>query len=233
MSDSHDAADRRTLQIPAHLHKACEELKRAYDLANRVCPALGKKLRTELNKKDANRAKGRVRLYALNEIGERLEWLLWLAERDNKRLQASVVRPLLEFLSLASLNTALEPDIEKRRFVQYSNPAMVVNTTGVKFIARGVKDLMDGTQLSKGNMERLRKIYASTSAHVHPSPEGYYCFARDSKGEHVITAPGIDAFAHLIASTLTWLCFKLSNEYDLGVVAIDDVLSQIDPDRHT
>ena len=211
----------------------CESLKRSYDLLGRVTQALGKKIRGEpLDDSTARYHQVRVRLYALNGIGERLELLLKLADGGHERLQAAMVRQIIEFVALASYRAALKPERKGQDtwvFVRQSNPGgSPVKTYGSKFIASALSDLVD-TAEQVGDEWRVpvETIYSATSNHTHPSAYEYFCLASDRKGGKLAEAAGIKTYAHLVASVLTLLCFKLNKEYDLNVVKDTDMLEHL------
>ena len=217
------------LKIPTSIFKECESLKRSYDLLARVTQALGNEIEGEpLDDSTARYHQVRVRLYALNGIGERLELLLRLADKGNARLQAVMVRQLIEFVALAAYRAALKPERKGQDtwvFVQRSNPSGdPVKTYGSKFVASGLSDLVDSEQVGAEWRTAVDTIYGATSNHTHPSAHEFFCFASDRGGGRLAEAAGIETYAHLVSSVLTLLCFKLNEEYDLNVVKDGDML---------
>ena len=217
------------LKIPTSILEECESLKRSYDLLARVTQALWKEIEGEpLDDSTARYHQVRVRLYALNGIGERLELLLKLADRGNTRLQAAMVRQLIEFVALAAYRAALKP---KRKgqdtwvFVRQSNPSGgPVRTYGSKFVASGLSDLVNSEHFGAEWRTAVDMIYGATSNHTHPSAYELFCFASDRAGGRLAVAAGIETYAHLVSSVLTLLCCKLNEEYDLNVVKDGDML---------
>lgn len=217
------------LNIPTSILEECESLKRSYDLLARVTQAFGKEIEREsLDDSTARYHQVRVRLYALNGIGERLELLLRLADRGNARLQAAMVRQLIEFVALAAYRAALKPerrDQDTWAFVRQSNPSGgPVRTYGSKFVASGLSDLVDREQVSAEWRTAVDTIYSATSNHTHPSANEFFCFASDQAAGRLAVAGGIETYAHLVSGVLTLLCCKLNEEYGLKVVKDGDML---------
>ena len=220
------------LKIPTSILEEWQSLKRSYDLLVRVTQALQKEGAGESqDDSTAPYHQVRVRLYALNGIGERLELLLKLADGGNTRLQAAMVRQVIEFVALAAYRTELKPEKKGQDtwvFVRQSNRrGDPVRTYGSKFVARGLSDLVDSEQVCAEWRTAVDTIYAATSNHTHPSAYEFFCFASDRAGGRVAVAAGIETYAQLVSSVLTVLCRKLNQEYDLNVVKDDDILEHL------
>ena len=209
----------------------CESLKRSHDLLARVSQALGKTVREEpLDDSTARYHQVRVRLYALNGMGERLGLLLKLVDGDNGRLQAAMVRQLIEFVALAAYRAALKLERKGQDtlvFVRESNPSGgSVKTYGSKFVAHGLSDLLDG-QVDTKWRTAVDTIYRTTSSHTHPSADEFLCFASDEAGGRLAVAAGIETYAPLLSPVLTLLCCKLNKEYGLNVVKGGDMAEYV------
>ena len=214
-------------KISTSILEDCESLERSRDLLARVSQALEKKIGEEpLDDSTAGYHQVRVRLYALNGMGERLGLLLKLADGGNGRLQAAMVRQLIEFVAFAAYGAALK--LERKGpdtlvFVRQSNPnGRPVKTYGRKFVARGLSDLLDG-QVGTEWRTAVDTIYRATSNHTHPSADEFLCFATDEAGGRLAVAAGIETYAYLLSSVLTLLCCKLNEEYDLNAVKDGDL----------
>ena len=93
-----------TVNVPARLLKQYSWLRQSAHWVGRVTDALGAKVRNQPDGGTPQDAQMRVRLYALNAIGERLQVLLTIAEPGSERVQTALVRQLVEFVALGAYN---------------------------------------------------------------------------------------------------------------------------------
>ena len=75
-----------TVNVPVGLLKQHEWLRESAGWMDRVTRAMLERVSSEPDRRTAQDAQSRIRLYALNGIGERLQILLRIAERENERM---------------------------------------------------------------------------------------------------------------------------------------------------
>ena len=211
-----------TVNVPVGLLKQHAWLRDSASWVARISDALGAKARREPDKGTAQDAQMRIRLYALNGIGERLHILLRIAERDNERMQTAIVRQLVEFAALGAYKEALKPEARNNKYVFVRHgTGEVVTTYGHKFVALGLTNLTDST-LTKGVKAQVATIYSNTSAFIHPSAQELACFVEMKDGRRAATAPGIELYADIVHALLSGLCLKLDKEYELDELTEED-----------
>lgn len=211
-----------TVKVPMGILKQHAWLRRSADWVARILGAMGAKVSREPDRGAAEDAKVRIRLYALNGVGERLQILLRIAERDNERVQTAIIRQVIEFIALGAYKDALEPAVKRDRyvFVRYGS-GEVVKTYGDRFVALGLANLTDSKSTGKSRAQ-VAAIYEDTSAYIHPSARELACFVKTPDGRRVAAAPGIEVYADILHSLLSGLCLKLDEEYELGELTDED-----------
>lgn len=168
----------------------------------------------------------RIRMYALNVVGERLHLLIRLLERGNERAQTDIARQLMERVALGAYKEPLmiAPRGNNRRvFVRHRAPNATVKTYGDKFVLRGLTDLGDNAKPISQVKNMVATLYKNTSSFTHPSPEELLCFVEDVDGHRIATAPGIELYADFVHAVVSLLCVKLNLEYDLRALSEEDI----------
>ena len=211
-----------TVQVPVGLLKQHAWLRESADWVARILHAMGAKADREPDGGTAQDAKIRIRLYALNGIGERLQILLRIAERGNERVQTAIVRQLVEFVALGAYSEALRPEAKNDKYVFVRHETgEVVKTYGDRFVALGLANLTDGKS-PKRTRAQVAAIYEDTSAYIHPSANELACFVKTGDGRRVATARGIEVYADILHSFVSGLCLRLDGEYELGELTDED-----------
>ena len=173
-SDSHSDRVRQkgnqmTIAVPVGLLKQHAWLRDSAGWVARISRAMDQKARREPDRGTAQDAHIRIRLYALNGIGERLQILLSIVERGNERVQTAIVRQLVEFVALGAYREALKPQARANKYVFVKHDTnKVVKTYGDKFVALGLANLIDRT-LTQETRVQVATVYSDTSAYIHPS----------------------------------------------------------------
>ena len=217
-------SDTVTVKVPRELIKQHELLEKSKTRTHRVTGAL----KALIEREPGNTARGahiRIRMYALNGIGERLHLLIRLAEADYERAQTAIVRQLMEFVALGSYKeplTIVARGISRQVFVRHRAQGEEVKTYGDKFVLRGLADLGD-SKANRGFRKMVKTLYENTSSYTHPSPQELLCFVEDGDGGRAATAPGIELYADLVHVIVSLLCMKLNIEYDLKALSGDDL----------
>lgn len=216
------------VNVPVGIVNQHAWLRKSADWVTRISRAMGERMADEPDRGTARDAQMRIRLYALNGIGERLHVLLRIADRDSERVQTALVRQLLEFVALGAYIEPLKPQFTNNKwvFVRHGNANRPVKTYGVKFVARGLSNLTGRhvTDDVMANVVTIYTIYANTSAYTHPSPQELACFVTTSTGRRAATAPGIEHYADILHSLLSTLCLKLDRDYELGELEQAEIL---------
>ena len=218
------------VQVPAEIFDQCELLRKSAQWLQRTAVALETKTKREYNDDHVPQYyQIRVRLFALNGIGQRLHVLLKTAERGNEAVQTGLVRQIIEFLMLAAYKEPIQPKKmgpTSWAFMTCANPQKTVRTYGDKFISHGFRNLTNSADL-QGMEKNLRTLYANTSAFIHPSPQEFICCIEGNDGERFTRPPGIAVYAEIVHVMLAALCFTLNKEYELDELTETDELEYL------